>query len=151
MFKLLFLLCIVVNNFQVNEASRCPSGWTYLRQSCYYFSTTKTKGSKAILECQRMGGYLALPKNLVENNAIYSVAKRKNLQRPFIGLFRNKYNKQFYTMQHALPAFINWSPKEPNNVGNKENCVQFFPKGKWNDESCYRSYHYICQRNPCDF
>ncbi|XP_046845821.1 perlucin-like protein isoform X2 [Xenia sp. Carnegie-2017] len=127
MYKLLFLLCIVVSNFQVNEASRCPSGWTYLLQSCYYFSTTKTTGSKAIFECRHMGGYLALPKNLVENNAIYRVAKRKNLQRPFIGLFRNKYDKKFYTLQHVLPTFTNWAANEPNSP-NREHCVQFFPK-----------------------
>ncbi|XP_034721814.1 L-selectin-like, partial [Etheostoma cragini] len=38
----------------------------------------------------------------------------------------------------------NWSSGEPNNQYNKENCVQMYNDGKWNDIHCAYYYKCIC-------
>ena len=53
----------------------------------------------------------------------------------------------------ALPSEFNgytyWSAGQPDNAGNKEDCVNIFENGEWNDLQCgdQRVYGYICKMN----
>ena len=136
---LLFILVI--------KASICPSGWILLESSCYYFSTFKTTGFKAIDVCQRMGGNLAVPKNIHENDAILKVIQQKSLGTTNIGILMRRNQRKFYTVKGVLPTFLNWAPGEPRPGGNHNHCVGItLPSGKWDDYSCNELIPFVCQR-----
>lgn len=53
-----------------------------------------------------------------------------------------------WTDQSAL-QFTNWAQGEPNgNIfeGTREDCVEMYKDGKWNDNSCYDKRGYVCRR-----
>lgn len=136
------LLFILVSN-----ASICPSGWILLESSCYYFSTFKTTGLKAIDACQNMGGNLAVPKNIHESDAIFKIAQQKSLGTINIGILMRRNQRKFYTVKGVLPTFLNWIPGEPRPGGNDNHCVGItVHSGKWDDSSCRYLNAFVCKR-----
>ncbi|XP_046861718.1 fibrillin-1-like isoform X2 [Xenia sp. Carnegie-2017] len=127
----------------------CPSDWLHIESSCYFFSAKTATWDKARKLCQQKGGNLAVPKNNAENNAISRIISRKPLKSHFIGLYRNKSDNQFYTVQNVKPTFALWYLREPNNVGGVEDCVvidDLYYKSNWNVVRCVKHLKFICQR-----
>ncbi|XP_046861055.1 P-selectin-like [Xenia sp. Carnegie-2017] len=122
----------------------CPSDWLHIGSSCYFFSAKVATWNKARKLCQQKGGDLALPKNNAENNAISRIILRKGREGHFIGLYRNKSDNQFYTVQNVKPSFTLFHLGEPNNSGGVEDCVVIYDT--WNDVDCERPFNFICQR-----
>ncbi|XP_046861213.1 perlucin-like protein [Xenia sp. Carnegie-2017] len=148
MLMLKYLLIIVVFNLQVNKATNCPSGWIELNSSCYYFGKTKTTWKKARGLCQQIGGDLAVPKDRYDNQAIFQTSEKQGLIHPYIGLFREKSDKMFYTIQNTKPIFTNWHRNEPNNRFGVEDCVHYYySNSQWNDVPCKYETSFICQRD----
>ncbi|XP_046861634.1 CD209 antigen-like protein E [Xenia sp. Carnegie-2017] len=123
----------------------CPSDWLHLESSCYFFSAKAATWNKARKLCQQMGGDLAVPKNNAENNVISEIILRKRTKDHFIGLYRNKSDNQFYTVQNGKPSFTSWFPGKPNNYGGLQDCVSIY-KSKWMDIRCGHHFNFICQR-----
>ena len=42
--------------------------------------------------------------------------------------------------------YENWDTNEPNNVDGKENCMETYPNGRWNDLPCDFSRPFVCKR-----
>lgn len=51
-------------------------------------------------------------------------------------------DSDFY--QHDEEKFRNWRSEEPNNSLGRENCVEIYDDGEWNDESCSQEQSFIC-------
>jgi len=46
---------------------------------------------------------------------------------------------------NAEEKFDNWAPREPNNAGYNENCVELYSStGKWNDLGCHAKRYFLC-------
>ena len=44
-------------------------------------------------------------------------------------------------------VYTNWSPGQPDNIQNDENCAEIWPtNGQWNDGQCHVPHHYICEK-----
>eukprot|EP01084_Bolivina_argentea_P115536 205445_1 len=45
-----------------------------------------------------------------------------------------------------VKEFVNWSPGEPNNFGQSEDCVEMYSggDGKWNDVACEAKRYFLC-------
>ena len=130
----------------VIKESSCPSDQIKLESSCYYFSKNETTWHEARRIRQQKGGDLAVPKNNAENKAIFKFLKRNCLNKPFIGLFRNESDEEFYTVQNIKPKFVNWQPLQPDNFRGVEDCAHYWQNtDKWNDVSCNNYYSFICQ------
>lgn len=41
--------------------------------------------------------------------------------------------------------YTNWASEEPNNAGGKEDCIEIFQDGKWNDKSCTERRLIVCE------
>lgn len=52
--------------------------------------------------------------------------------------------KFIYPTGEAL-VYSNWAPKEPNNYGGAENCVEIYTNGQWNDKSCGEKRLVVCE------
>ena len=49
-----------------------------------------------------------------------------------------------WTSDNSTLGFVNWYPGEPNN-SNNEDCMSVCRDEHWNDDSCDKSYTYICK------
>ncbi|XP_046861100.1 C-type lectin domain family 4 member C-like [Xenia sp. Carnegie-2017] len=128
----------------------CPSDWLHIESSCYFFSAKAATWNKARKLCQQKVGDLAVPKNNAENNAITRIILRKRLKGHFIGLYRNKSDNKFYTIQNVKPSFTLWYWRQPSHERfGIEDCVVIYDKNyksKWNDVRCVKHFKFICQR-----
>jgi hypothetical protein len=43
-------------------------------------------------------------------------------------------------------AFVSWSPSEPNNAGQNEDCAILHVTFKWTDNDCSLQHHFVCER-----
>ncbi|XP_037640553.1 C-type mannose receptor 2-like [Sebastes umbrosus] len=48
------------------------------------------------------------------------------------------------TGETSKTGYHNWDAPEPNNTISNDICVVTTPKGKWADQRCETSYHFIC-------
>nr|WP_232218500.1 lectin-like protein [Leptospira wolffii] len=45
----------------------------------------------------------------------------------------------------AKQGLWSWNNSEPNDAGGNEDCLQIVGNGRWNDNSCSKSYRYACK------
>uniref|UniRef100_A0A8C5SBU5 Surfactant protein D n=1 Tax=Laticauda laticaudata TaxID=8630 RepID=A0A8C5SBU5_LATLA len=95
-------------------------------------------------KCAQAGGQLATPRNAAENDAIQKIVLLYN-KAAFLGITDLKTKGTFKYLNDQLLTYINWLPGEPNNSGGKENCVEVFSNGKWNDKSCGEKRLLVCE------
>ncbi|XP_034280803.2 pulmonary surfactant-associated protein D-like [Pantherophis guttatus] len=93
--------------------------------------------------CGRAGGQLAAPRTLAENDAVQKIVVQYN-KSAFLGITDLKTEGTFRYLNDQPLTYINWLPGEPNNNG-KENCVEMFSNGKWNDKSCGEKRLLVCE------
>uniref|UniRef100_A0A670Z2Y2 Surfactant protein D n=1 Tax=Pseudonaja textilis TaxID=8673 RepID=A0A670Z2Y2_PSETE len=94
--------------------------------------------------CAQAGGQLATPRNAAENDAIQKIVLLYN-KPAFLGITDLKIKGTFKYLNDQPLTYINWVPGEPNNSGGKENCVEIFSNGKWNDKSCGEKRLLVCE------
>ncbi|XP_019622934.1 PREDICTED: uncharacterized protein LOC109468989 isoform X2 [Branchiostoma belcheri] len=132
----------------------CPQGFIRHDRICYSFSSAPVNYTTAETECSELGATLASINN--ENQHMF-LSEYLNVVNPgenhWIGLEDRATENQFmYSDSTPLGKFMKWAPGEPNDQGKDEDCVEMFPNGggyfRWNDESCCRDRHYICQAPP---
>ena len=133
---------------------KCPSDWLHIDDHCYYFSNKSSSWSEAQNDCRARGGDLAVPENSDINEKIYQVLKSRNIGTVWIGVHRDD-NDKFITVSGAGVSYTNWYPREPNNGGGNEDCVElmnivYWTKngaGRWNDARCTLSRSKVCELN----
>ncbi|XP_046861673.1 fibrillin-2-like, partial [Xenia sp. Carnegie-2017] len=143
--------CLCSTGYKLDKSKKkciasCPSDWLHIESSCYFFSAKAATWNKARKLCQQKGGDLAVPKNNAETNAILRISLRKRRKHYFIGLYRNKSDNQFYTVQNGKPNFTSWRWGQPSHERfGIEDCVIIFFR-TWLDVGCGRHFNFICQR-----
>ncbi|XP_039196673.1 pulmonary surfactant-associated protein D-like [Crotalus tigris] len=96
------------------------------------------------LKCAQAGGLLATPRNVAENDAIQKIAVMYN-KGIFLGITDLKTEGTFKYLNDQPITYSNWLQGEPNNNQGKENCVEMFSNGKWNDKSCGEKRLLVCE------
>lgn len=74
---------------------------------------------------------------------------RRTGQKWWLGLHRDVTNDHVFRWNDGLTAdagFTNWEVGEPSNANNKENCVECFGSGWWNDLPCHSLRHLACEK-----
>lgn len=51
-----------------------------------------------------------------------------------------------WSTEKNTAVYTNWSPGEPNNNQNNENCALIYPSNLWNDGVCHVYLSYICEK-----
>jgi len=46
--------------------------------------------------------------------------------------------------------YVNFAPREPNG-GSRQNCVEMYSSGGWNDHYCTSSRQFVCQKFPLEY
>ncbi|XP_072484099.1 uncharacterized protein [Notamacropus eugenii] len=99
---------------------------------------------KALQSCLQAGGEVASPKNAAENTAVQEIVTTYN-KVAFLGITDTKTEGKFIYPTGEPLGYSNWAPGEPNNDQDKEDCVEIYTNGKWNDKNCGESRLVICQ------
>ncbi|KAJ6661663.1 hypothetical protein lerEdw1_013902 [Lerista edwardsae] len=109
----------------------------------------KTDGSQGNFEaskatCFQAGGHLASPKISTENAAIQQIIARHN-KAAYLGMNDMQSEGTFTYINGSAIGYTNWANEEPNNAGGKEDCVEIYLDGKWNDRSCTERRLIVCE------
>ncbi|XP_038845355.1 macrophage mannose receptor 1 [Salvelinus namaycush] len=129
---------------------KCLFGWVPYGRYCYFVYNGPQGYSwpEARHYCQIVRGDLVS----IHSRAEVEFITKMNYTREhnvWIGLTRDNNFGWSWTDMQAL-AFLNWAPNEPNeafhqgDVG-RENCVEMYPDGQWNDNNCVQKRGYACR------
>jgi len=146
------------------KVNRCPEGWIFEGNACFYFNTDKSKMNltwvSAQGQCDQIGGYLAEPASEVEQEFLYSVLKiiegagqRSNW---WIGLSDISHEGNWYWQYNEMAlSFSSWVIGRPNpDSPNLDDCVLMYSEDQsydWIDVDCENPslnapVSFICQR-----
>ncbi|XP_042315905.1 pulmonary surfactant-associated protein D-like [Sceloporus undulatus] len=109
----------------------------------------KTDGSQGSFEaskatCFQAGGQLASPRTPAENSAIQQIVARHN-KAAYLGMNDLQSEGTFKHLNGDEVEHTNWANEEPNNAGGKEDCIEIYLDGKWNDRSCSERRLIVCE------
>lgn len=109
----------------------------------------KTDGSQGNYEaskatCFQAGGQLASPRSSAENAAVQQIVARHN-KAAYLGMNDMQSEGMFTYINGSEVRYTNWANEEPNNAGGKEDCIEIYLDGKWNDRSCTERRLIVCE------
>ncbi|XP_060890629.1 galactose-specific lectin nattectin-like [Labrus mixtus] len=129
----------------------CPEGWLELNSRCFKFIFNEKDWDDAEDSCIEQGGNLASIHSDEDYNAL------RNLVKTSTGIDKQTWVGGYDAVKEACWRwsdgssfnFDNWGPKEPNNFGKGEHCLELnFNKKDWgNDWYCSYKRSYICGRD----
>ncbi|XP_053305852.1 pulmonary surfactant-associated protein A-like [Spea bombifrons] len=93
--------------------------------------------------CKAAGGKLATPTNDAENKAILSIVKEHN-RYAYLGIREGAIPGVLQNLDGLPVTYTRWRKNEPNGKG-KENCVEMYTDGTWNDKACNQNRLTICE------
>ncbi|XP_056386952.1 pulmonary surfactant-associated protein A-like isoform X3 [Hyla sarda] len=99
------------------------------------------KTSKAT--CENVGGSIARPLNAAENSAIVNILKQYN-RYAYLGIIEGATPGDFHYLDGQHVNYTNWRRNEPSGKG-KENCVEMYTDGTWNDKACNQYRLTVCE------
>uniref|UniRef100_A0A669EZE0 C-type lectin domain-containing protein n=1 Tax=Oreochromis niloticus TaxID=8128 RepID=A0A669EZE0_ORENI len=119
----------------------CQAHWRRFDISCYFVSTLKKNWTESRKACIAEGADL-----LVIDSAEEQV-RNKERQNTWIGL-TDTLKEGVWTWVDGTPITIEyWQPGQPNDFKNQD-CGEYVSsdKGSWNDDGCFASQNYICEK-----
>ncbi|KAM4702871.1 pulmonary surfactant-associated protein A-like [Rhinophrynus dorsalis] len=107
-----------------------------------------TNGKQADFEsskstCKDVGGSIATPTNEEENKAVLNIVKEYN-RYAYLGIKEDVVPGLFQYLNGIPAYYTNWYKNEPSGKG-KENCVEMYTDGQWNDKACNQNRLIICE------
>lgn len=127
----------------------CPKDWLHFQQKCYYFGEGSKQWIQAKFTCSDLEGRLVSIHSQKEQDFLMQHINKKD---SWIGLQDLNMEGEFVWPDGSPVGYSNWSPGEPNNGGQGEDCVMMRGSGQWNDAFC-RSYldAWVCEQlATCD-
>uniref|UniRef100_A0A663LWS6 C-type lectin domain-containing protein n=1 Tax=Athene cunicularia TaxID=194338 RepID=A0A663LWS6_ATHCN len=125
----------------------CPEDWLLFKNQCYkFFGSSYEYWYTARRNCMSLGGNLASIHN--EQVQAFLTYHLKDVSNdPWIGLNDILSELNFVWSDGTAVSYTNWAPDSPKLVE-----PILFPSlhpedGKWNNQECYKSTGYICQKN----
>ncbi|XP_053120219.1 regenerating islet-derived protein 4-like [Hemicordylus capensis] len=132
-------------------AFSCARGWQNNRGNCYAFFEDLKTWYEAEAECKRYshGAHLASILTKAESDFMseYTSNYRRNGNNIWIGLHTFHQDRKWRWADGAAYTYNTWMPREPNNQGGNEDCVELWRSSdfsKWNDAPCTKRNAYIC-------
>ncbi|XP_021362745.1 C-type lectin domain family 10 member A-like [Mizuhopecten yessoensis] len=139
---------------------RCPEGWFKRLNRCYFFSEIKASWYGAEAQCRVMGGYLAIPDTLEENNVLKELSRTERVRispdlahiphfARWIGLHTVDSVNIKKIITNETPTFTNFVPPEPSTDLTVDMCVKLDDDTDftWAVKQCFRTFFYICERS----
>ncbi|KFV00754.1 Pulmonary surfactant-associated protein A, partial [Tauraco erythrolophus] len=107
------------------------------------FATNRKKADyhASLKKCKEAGGSIATPSNPGENDAILYFVKSFNTY-AYLGIKESLTPSKFQFLDGTQLNYTNWYLNEP---AGKEECVEMYTDGTWNDKRCNQNHLVVCQ------
>ncbi|XP_041534183.1 low affinity immunoglobulin epsilon Fc receptor isoform X4 [Microtus oregoni] len=123
--------------------STCPKNWLHFQQKCYYFGNDSKRWIQARFTCSDLKGRLVSIHSQEEQDFLMKHTNKDS----WIGLRDLNVEGEFIWMDGSPVGYSNWSPGEPNNAGQGEDCVMMRGSGQWNDAFCHSFLEgWVCEQ-----
>ncbi|XP_058513860.1 low affinity immunoglobulin epsilon Fc receptor [Ochotona princeps] len=127
-----------------SSCNTCPENWISFQYKCYYFGEGSKQWVQARFACDHLQGRLVSIHSREEQDFL---TERVSMRGSWIGLRDLDREGEFIWMDGSPLDYSNWSPGEPNNGGQGEDCVMMLGSGHWNDAFCRsRLDAWVCER-----
>ena len=125
-------------------SARCEEDYTDTGRACVSLIRHPANYLEAILDCQTRGGLLASVLSQEEQDIIAALTESTGA---WIGLtdFLD-VGKWVSWVDGSEVIFTAWRPGAPNNHNNNQHCTWIRPDGGWDDITCKKKKHYVCQK-----
>ena len=137
-----------------------PNGeYRTVEGKCYYYQKSGMEYEDAVTNCKAKfngNGRLFEPRSKSDNNNVVGLARAISANQPFwIGIRTQPHDesRDFYYLSEGPKedlAYDGWLDGEPNDVGNKEDCVSVLRFGNdlsWDDAKCDNEEYSICEQD----
>ncbi|XP_008057679.1 C-type lectin domain family 17, member A [Carlito syrichta] len=121
----------------------CPEGWLPFECTCYYFSPSTRSWDEAREFCQDNFSHLVIVSSFAEQNFLAKAHDSPWMY--WLGLSDRDQEGDWRWLDGSPVTLSFWEPEEPNNINN-EDCASMNRGGTWNDLSCFKTAHWICER-----
>ncbi|XP_023369715.1 C-type lectin domain family 10 member A [Otolemur garnettii] len=130
-----------------SERTCCPTNWVEHSGSCYWFSSSGKPWPEAEKYCQLENSHLVVINSQEEQNFVQG---RLGRSYTWMGLSDPEGVWKWVDGTEYKTNFQNWKPGQPDDwqghgLGGGEDCAHFLYDGRWNDDVCQRSYHWVCE------
>ncbi|XP_070554036.1 aggrecan core protein-like [Ptychodera flava] len=115
--------------------------WRCYRWKCYRVFLRRYSWYKAYRVCRRYGGNLVSIHNYRQNRVVRGYARRYG--NVWIGLNDRRRERHFRWTDRSRYNFRRWYRRPYHR---KEDCVEMYRNGRWNDQRCYYRRRFVCQR-----
>ncbi|KAM8923921.1 pulmonary surfactant-associated protein A-like [Pelodytes ibericus] len=93
--------------------------------------------------CESVGGLIVTPLDEAENNALLEIVKVYN-RYAYLGIREGETPGRFHYLDGTQVNYTHWRASEPSGKG-KENCVEMYTDGQWNDKTCNQYRLTVCE------
>ncbi|XP_018411422.1 PREDICTED: pulmonary surfactant-associated protein A-like [Nanorana parkeri] len=93
--------------------------------------------------CKDVSGRIATPMNKEENDALLKIVKEFN-RYAYLGIREGPTPGEFYYLDGNHLHYTYWYKNKPAGIG-KENCVEMYTDGTWNDRACNQYRLTVCE------
>jgi hypothetical protein len=101
--------------------------------------------ARAADTCADAGLTLAIVRDEATNDVLQAFAQEIRLSPPWIGASDSQREGSWRWIDGSAVSWENWGSGEPNDFGQGEDCVQFYPwDGTWNDARCDVRLPFVC-------
>jgi len=114
---------------------------------CYRHMTTVKNWNDAKLECEKIGGYLAVVESTDEQNLLAGKITGDTWIGGRQGSYPDKDTNAVWERENSA-CFKKWAGGEPSSMN--EGCVEMVKSknGDWNDADCNNGKDFVCEREP---
>ncbi|XP_052061680.1 coadhesin-like [Mytilus californianus] len=137
----------ILDECQVN----CPQGFTLASGKCFKYNSVRSSWQNALTACKGAGHRLILIDSELTLNALATYINRtfdRVIPAPFwMDGIDLENNGTFTTSEGVSLKWTNWSPEEPTNVEQQQNCIRVIPDQsyQWGVEDCNVNAPFICE------
>ncbi|KAI8521387.1 hypothetical protein Bbelb_011410 [Branchiostoma belcheri] len=144
--------CSVPPTVSPSHPGRCPDiTWLFWGNKCYYIEPGRDDNNRrswpeADYECKGRGAQLMSVHSQTEIGLFQQMQLTSSV---WIGLYKNS-DRAIQWTDGSPVDFTNWASGEPNDLdgSGRENCVEMYSDGRWNDISCFGRLGFVCKTSP---
>ncbi|XP_063442811.1 perlucin-like [Mytilus trossulus] len=132
----------------IQDYINCPRGFTSASGKCFKYYRVGNSWQNALDTCKTDGHILILIDSDLTSNALKTIINETTDTAPFwMDGIDLGHNGTFTTSVGASLIWTNWSPREPSNVVQYQNCIKVVPDQsyQWDDDDCNVEAPFICE------
>ncbi|XP_066064597.1 CD209 antigen-like protein E [Chamaea fasciata] len=132
------------------DTKKCPPGWQFHVNSCYYFSSLARSWDSARSFCQTFHADLVVVST--EEEQLFLVRNLQGNNTYWMGARDERHEGKWTWVSGKSPTFGFWDVWEQDPHREQKDCGAMKPNGRWIHELCSKGGPWICEKSwDCSF